>query len=530
MNPETNDDYEVLEFIGRGGYGEVFLARDKKGIFWAVKVVHRASFDHDRPFEREFGGISKFEAVSRLSESQLQILHVGRRDQAGYFYYIMELADDAARGREIRPGEYAPRTLQSNLKQRGRLPPIECCHLARDLSAALENLHAHRLVHRDIKPGNIIFVNSRPKLADPGLVTDADKSITCAGTEGYIPPEGPGSARADVYSLGIVLYESMTGSSRFEFPKLPEDFEQWPDHKLALELNRVINRACHANLRKRFQSARELTKALDAVLTGAGKKSGKPVLNLARGLLSRKTVPFVSIGLTALFLVGDRGPFHERPFRMRGRNRRPRPVAVPAPQLPSQPAWTNSLGMPFVRVPGTEVQFCIWKTRVRDFAQFVKATGYDATRGELSVRPYAGSPLGNSWSDPGFPQSDDCPVCGVSWDDAHAFCDWLTEHEQSDGTLGDNRYYRLPTDAEWSAAVGPGKYPWGDEWPPPPGLEITKDPSPGISVVRAAILFPITATITRGLHRLEVFAPTASAFTTLGVISGNCARTGIAKR
>jgi len=60
----------------------------------AVKIVHRASFDHDRPFEREFAGIKAFETHSRSHEGLVNLLQVGRDDHAGYFYYVMELADD----------------------------------------------------------------------------------------------------------------------------------------------------------------------------------------------------------------------------------------------------------------------------------------------------------------------------------------------------------------------------------------------------------------------------------------------------
>src|SRR5262245_42224457 len=91
----TVPDHELLRCIGCGSYGEVWLARNVMGTFRAVKVVYRASFEHDRPFEREFEGIQKFEPVSRTHESQVDILHVGRNEQAGYFYYVMELADAA---------------------------------------------------------------------------------------------------------------------------------------------------------------------------------------------------------------------------------------------------------------------------------------------------------------------------------------------------------------------------------------------------------------------------------------------------
>src|SRR5438132_11648216 len=91
----TVPDHELLRCIGRGSYGEVWLARNVMGTYRAVKVVYRTTFDHDRPFEREFEGIQKFEPISRMHESQVDILHVGRNAKDGYFYYVMELADDA---------------------------------------------------------------------------------------------------------------------------------------------------------------------------------------------------------------------------------------------------------------------------------------------------------------------------------------------------------------------------------------------------------------------------------------------------
>src|SRR5213595_3438702 len=93
--PPSVPDHELLRRIGGGSYGEVWLARNVLGDYRAVKVIYRAKFEHDRAFEREFEGIQKFEPISRLHESQVDILHVGRNDEAGYFYYVMELADDA---------------------------------------------------------------------------------------------------------------------------------------------------------------------------------------------------------------------------------------------------------------------------------------------------------------------------------------------------------------------------------------------------------------------------------------------------
>src|SRR5579862_6817701 len=146
------------------------------------------------------------------------------------------------------------------------------------------------------------------------------------------------------------------------------------------------------------------------------------------------------------------------------------PVQTPsAPQSsappPSANMRVNSLGMRFV--PVGKVLFTIWATRVEDFAQFAKATQFSSS----------------AWKDPGFEQAPDHPVVYVSWEDAMNFCKWLTQKEQKAGALNPHQYYRLPTDLEWSKAVGlpeesgatpeardmdvPSIFPWGTQWPPP---------------------------------------------------------------
>lgn len=89
-------DYEPIRRIGRGSYGEVWLVRTVLGEYRALKIVHRAALGSDRPYEREFEGIRKFEPISRSHPSQVSILHVGRGQD--YFYYVMQLADRVIRG------------------------------------------------------------------------------------------------------------------------------------------------------------------------------------------------------------------------------------------------------------------------------------------------------------------------------------------------------------------------------------------------------------------------------------------------
>jgi WD40 repeat protein len=319
--PPVIPDHTLLRRIGKGSYGEVWLARNALGTFRAVKIVHRRAFDSDRPYEREFAGIRRFEPVSRSHPSQLNVLHVGRDDAAGLFYYVMELADAAeplrqsedgrlkiedgigARGHSpssiLDPRDYQPRTLRSELQHRGRLPCDECLSISLALATALDHLHRHGLVHRDIKPSNIVFVNGIPKLADIGLVTHVEATLSFVGTEGYLPPEGPGTPQADIFSLGKVLYEMATGRDRQDYPELPTNLIEAPaaDRAALAELNEVIVKACHADAKERYQTAAELHADLALLQSG---KSVSHVRAVERRLRSAQRAGALVTGVAVI--------------------------------------------------------------------------------------------------------------------------------------------------------------------------------------------------------------------------------------
>jgi WD40 repeat protein len=278
--PPRIADHEVLRRIGQGGFGEVWLARSLTGQYRAIKVLYQDGSAHDRCYDREFGGLRRFEPLSRAHDGFVDILQAGHNAAAGYFFYVMELADDAATGlspNALRTGEssppfdaagYEPKSLKALCDRQGRLPVSDCIRLGLALTAALDYLHRHNLIHRDIKPANIIFVNSQPKLADVGLVTSTSEAHSVVGTQGYMLPGESGSVQADLYALGKVLYVASTAHRAEECPNPPTGVENQPDHKEWLELNEVVNRACHPNPKQRYDSAAEMQAELGLLQIG----------------------------------------------------------------------------------------------------------------------------------------------------------------------------------------------------------------------------------------------------------------------
>jgi TolB-like protein/class 3 adenylate cyclase/Tfp pilus assembly protein PilF len=276
-------DYDLVRKIGEGGYGEVWLARGVTGAWRAVKLVWRNRFPDAEPFEREFRGVTKAMALPLREAGALALHHVGRNDAAGFFYYVMELADDASRGADLDPARYVPLTLKEVRARRGRLPAAECIALGAELARGLAALHARGLVHRDIKPSNLVIVNGAPKLADIGLVAPSASAHTFVGTEGFVPPEGPGTPAADVYALGKVLYELATGQDRADYPKLPDTFADAAERAAFFRLNPVLLRACAPVAAQRYPDAAALGADLAALAAGQAPRRSRSAPQWAMG-------------------------------------------------------------------------------------------------------------------------------------------------------------------------------------------------------------------------------------------------------
>ena len=175
--PPRIPDHEVLRCIGRGSYGEVWMARAVTGALRAVKVVRRADFGLERTFEREFEGIRSFEPISRSHPGLIDILHVGRNADEGFYFCVMELADDRYCGRSIVPAEYEARTLGTDKRDSAKLGLDTVMEEGLLLADALAHLHRHGLIHRDVKPSNVIFIDGVARVSDKKVEEDLEVSF-----------------------------------------------------------------------------------------------------------------------------------------------------------------------------------------------------------------------------------------------------------------------------------------------------------------------------------------------------------------
>ncbi|MBB5037909.1 bifunctional serine/threonine-protein kinase/formylglycine-generating enzyme family protein [Prosthecobacter dejongeii] len=405
-------DYTLIKRIGSGAYGEVWLAQSVTGAYRAVKIVWREDFELTRTFHREFLGIQQFEPISRGHPCMVHILHVGWNEQRGFYYCVMELADDAEEGPNFESvATYVPRTLGTDMKRHGRLDLIFCRDAGVYLADALYYMHNRGLTHRDIKPSNIIFCGGVCKLADIGLVAGFGER-TFVGTEGFVPPEGPGTAQADIYSLGKVLYEMSSGKDRMEFPEVPINLgdDEWP---FWLDLNRVICKACAPDLKERFQTAGEFAEALQRV----GEK--RPETFFRR--FSRAAVfTLVGSALTGASITAAK-------YQDEWAYELPLPIKA-APPLPQPPQkgrpWQNVYRQWFTFSKDRHIADL--PVEVTLFLDFQNATQRPA---EFGVVQFV------------TPDKKTLNCVMIQDADADAFCDWMTQRDRQSGRLDIDHEY-----------------------------------------------------------------------------------------
>ena len=214
------DEYQLLGSIGNGAFGEVFLAKTPDGQRKAVKVFLPQEADR-RAFDLEFDGMEFAQHAGR-HPNIIPIEKVGRTEYC--IYYTMPLAD------ALREEPYVPHTLYNRM-MKNDLAEAELLELAASVLEALAFLHTKGLVHRDVKPDNILKVNGVWRLGDPGLVTFR-RPARFAGTPGFYPEKKHfrADAGSDLYALGKTLYCAATGMKPESYPLVPEhyDYSRYP--------------------------------------------------------------------------------------------------------------------------------------------------------------------------------------------------------------------------------------------------------------------------------------------------------------
>jgi eukaryotic-like serine/threonine-protein kinase len=480
--------YHILEQLGEGGMATVFKAYDirlERDV--AVKVIRRGAFPPDqleriiKRFEREA------KALARLNHSNIvKVTDYGEHEGAPYL--VMPYL----------PGG----TLKKYIKGHGQVPWQEAIKILLPIAEALHYAQSQNIIHRDVKPSNIILTEGgQPMLTDFGVAKLFDLEETAeltgtgvgVGTPEYMAPEqfqGKNiDSRADVYSLGVVLFELLTGRKPYSADTpaaviikqatepLPRPTQIVPD--LPIRLEEVLFKALAKDINNRYASMDEFAIALEAVLQAPtprrwriprllryGKAGGiilgiVLVVGLAGWLTGKPAAIFSTHTLTLIPTL----TVYLTPTSTFTPVFTASPTASPTPLFNVGSSWTRpSDGMVMVYVPegdfimGSDIgnpdeqpvhtvyldAFWIDRTEVTyaEYAKCVEAGVCQQEENNGGLRP-------SVWN--GGSGFENFPVASSSWVEAQTYCVW---------TGG-----RLPTEAEWEkAARGPNGriYPWGD--------------------------------------------------------------------
>jgi len=273
-----NDRYEIVELIGRGGMAYVYKAKDLKlNRFVAVKVL-REEYTENEQFIKKFDRESQ--AAAGLSHPNIVSVYDVGVDGEIYFI-VMEFVDGI--------------TLKQYLDKKGQLDYEEATNFIIDIAEALKCAHSHQIIHRDIKPHNIMLTKDlMPKVTDFGIaraITSSTITMTnqTMGSVHYISPEqargGFVDERSDLYSLGIMYFELLTGQLPFDeestvtiaIKHIQEDITPPKQLNPAIpdSVNDVIVRLCQKKPEDRYQNCDELIDDLDQIMMDASAKIGQ---------------------------------------------------------------------------------------------------------------------------------------------------------------------------------------------------------------------------------------------------------------
>jgi len=260
INPSANvPNYQLLRCVGRGGFGEVWLARNVvTEDYHAVKLLAEQC-------SLEIEGVRRYTEQVRSFKGLVPIKEVGKTD-AGY-YYVMPLADDVKGGAAIRAiDRYEPKTLAWCYKNQPPMTIDEIMQLGLHLLGVLEDLHETGLTHCDVKPANVIAVAGEWMLCDIGLMTRTDHFPTERGTLDFLPPDRRCDHSADLYALAKTLFLLASGApiSRFE-QFVQGDLELQVESTKSDRLRQILGKACHPDADARYSAARDMRNDLNAM-------------------------------------------------------------------------------------------------------------------------------------------------------------------------------------------------------------------------------------------------------------------------
>lgn len=302
-------DYERVALCGEGSYGSVWAVRDRVGVYRALKLI-----DLDR---LERAGITCYELSALETYCRkvtrhpylITVYHVGAAGR--WLYYTMELADDQDTPGAVKdpfPEGYRPLTLATIIKG-GRLKIDVAVEIALRLLRGLAKLHELDLLHRDVKPSNIVFVNRQPKLADIGILTTDQATAKVIGTPKYMPPDRTIDKTGDVFAMGIILREMIES-----VPATPVDQVAEPTRWDLEKIDTVIGRACASRSADRYQSASAMLEELEASrfvgtlmleeLAGPIQTTiRKPTVAIQLAFAFIHRIPWIMGGIIVLYLI-----------------------------------------------------------------------------------------------------------------------------------------------------------------------------------------------------------------------------------
>ena len=304
MTEETKErvdcgEYRLEREIGRGAYGVVYLAEGQDGGLVAVKVCRRDDIGEER-YERELRGAKLYSEIPP-QEGLVPMFEIV--EEPWGFYAVMGLADDEFDRESPKVESYRPKTLANVIDGEKALPLKECVELGIALAKGLAALQRHHLLHRDIKPGNVLFFEGRPVLSDPGLVVEESVAVSSVGTPGYLPPERKFTDPAgDIYCLGLTLKAASFGRPVEDLYKGPAA-EADTGAALFPAWWRILNKATEEKRSMRYQSAKAFIKDLKSLHMKMGKPSAR------RAWVLKAAAALALIGLVAITvssLIGTR--------------------------------------------------------------------------------------------------------------------------------------------------------------------------------------------------------------------------------